>query len=50
VIRFDGPHRGWVTVTFDDGRTDGAKIVEALEQGNFRVQGQPVYPPPGKGR
>jgi copper chaperone CopZ len=47
VSKFEIPGEGVVVVTFDDKKTTVAKIVKALEKGNFHVKGKPVYVKPG---
>lgn len=46
VSKIEMPREGVVVVTFDDKKTTVAKIVRALEAGNFTVKGKPVYVKP----
>jgi len=46
VTKFEMPREGVVVITFDDGKTTTAKIVQALEKGRFTVNGKPVYVKP----
>ncbi|HOF04360.1 MAG TPA: hypothetical protein PK175_01285 [Syntrophales bacterium] len=45
MISYEMPSAGLVVVVFDDQRTSPAKIVRAMENGRFTVQGKPVYVP-----
>lgn len=48
ISKFEMPREGVIVVTFDDSKTTAAKIVRALEAGNFTVKGKPVYVKPGE--